>query len=334
MESLKQMMRGLAKLAPRLKGRGWNITKVHEIKHIAEDITRFGSPANTNTGPTEHHHIQHAKKPSKTVRKQRSTFAFSLANRYVDNLIIDTGCRKYECDNIDASLSVRTPFTESSEDAEPGENGVKESDRGSIRVTFCFYVPEENDSTVVCEQFWGKDRKKPMNLEVPDDVVERIGVFVNADRLQPGQSLEVEGFTEYHRDNVTFRAHPNYQSGGAWNDWIYVQWEDHGSIPARIEIFFKYNNIFYAVVHSAYAPPEPYSVLVRSCYMECMENSTQPLYQVVEGSTFRHHTFMFPRSRDPNCNVMMELIPHDLWKTKFTDMGTNHMDQFLQDLYN
>ena len=55
--SIKIMMLQLNRLLPRKDGSGWNITKVHELLHIADDIEYFGSLANTNTSPQENNHI-------------------------------------------------------------------------------------------------------------------------------------------------------------------------------------------------------------------------------------------------------------------------------------
>ena len=111
--SLKQVMHGLNALVPRSKGQGWNITKVHEIKHIAHDITRFGSPANTYSGPSETHHIRNAKDPAQTVKWERDTFDEAVGKRYTDNLIIDTCHRMFECHHIDPAS---TPANDEDED--------------------------------------------------------------------------------------------------------------------------------------------------------------------------------------------------------------------------
>jgi hypothetical protein len=41
----------------------------------------------------------------------------------------------------------------------------------------------------------------------------------------PEVDIVVKGYTEYKRDNVLFRAHPNYHSTGLWYDWVHVSWE-------------------------------------------------------------------------------------------------------------
>ena len=35
----------------------------------------------------------------------------------------------------------------------------------------------------------------------------------------------VHGFTEYHRNDVIFRAHPKYRNNKAWYDYAMVAWE-------------------------------------------------------------------------------------------------------------
>ena len=87
--SIKIMMWQLNKLLPRDTGCGWDITKVHELLHIVDDIERYGALANTNTSPQENNHIKNNKRPATTALKQHAIFDWQLANWYTDHRIID-----------------------------------------------------------------------------------------------------------------------------------------------------------------------------------------------------------------------------------------------------
>ena len=67
--SIKIMMLQLNRLLPRKDGSGWNITKVHELLHIADDIEHFGALDNTNTSLQEKNHIYNNKTPATTAQK-------------------------------------------------------------------------------------------------------------------------------------------------------------------------------------------------------------------------------------------------------------------------
>ena len=301
--SLKQMMQGLSDLAPRSKGMGWNITKVHEIKHIAHDISRFGSPSNTHTGPTEHHHIVHAKKPSKTCRKDRFLFDKSVGDRYVDNLIINTCRRAFEC----------VPTTKLS--TEPTNcSDVSVSSRGSTRGTLCFW----KEATEECTNIEHQQEWHTRSLSVPfleDDVMDCVAHTVSNHVIPGGEAVCVHAFTEHHRFGVSFRAHSNYQGDGPWQDWVRIRWEGLGDIPAMILCFFEWNNETLAVVHSAEMPSENYSVLVKECSME-------PELVVVPTSAFVRHTFVFPHATIED-GLMFEFVPVEEWPEKFTEFGAN-----------
>jgi hypothetical protein len=49
--AIAEMLQNLTDCIPRLKGRGWDIPKLHEQLHVAETISLFGSHKNIHTGP-------------------------------------------------------------------------------------------------------------------------------------------------------------------------------------------------------------------------------------------------------------------------------------------
>ena len=48
---------------------------------------------------------------------------------------------------------------------------------------------------------------------------------------------ELQVFTEHHRDDVKWHAHPNYRGNGIWTDWALVDWGREGVVPCRIWCF-------------------------------------------------------------------------------------------------
>jgi len=320
-EALKQMMRSLKKLAPRTKGQGWDITKVHEIKHMAHDITRFGSPSNTNTGPTEHHHIVHAKKPSKTVRHDRFKFDMGVAERYTDNLILDlvsVQTEAWQADFTRPNVLVHSLATEENDNV----TNVSDNSKGStkVRLTFTSHIDANGNWHCDVEQNWITRSRNIASLDklLTDHLANYLEIEQQA-REDNVFTVTFDVFTEHKRNGTTFRAHPNFKGDGPWNDWVYVHWEGHGKLPAQIQIFFKvrYPNgreNIECVVHSTRASGTRHSVLTRFYEMEFTADGL-PDYQTVGVDSLGHHTCMFPRSEEKR--VWFELLPLDVWPAKF-----------------
>ena len=255
----------------------------------------------------------------------------SVANRYIDNLIIEMGCAAFEVhdhnlpDEIEDGLNL----------ADMEE--IKVSDKGSTRYKLKFQSAPGNETGFICVQKWDLPKKVKAKGKIypKPGVVNKIGRLVNAVSLHHGECIVVKGFTEHNCDNVKFRTHPNYQQEGPWNDWIYIQWEEHGSLPAKLEAFFYYGGTAYAVIHSVAYTPEQYSVLTRHSQLEYRgdPNHPEPNYIVVECSCFRHHTFIYPKSFKHNEKGVFELLPYEMWGSKFTYMGNNELDDFYADIY-
>ena len=84
LNAIRYMLNLLFVALPRTKGKGWSLSKMHDILHIPNDITRFGSPWNYNTGFCEHNHKYQAKIPGRKAAKRHATFTKSVAKNIVD----------------------------------------------------------------------------------------------------------------------------------------------------------------------------------------------------------------------------------------------------------
>jgi len=320
-EALKQMMRYIQDLAPRDTGQGWNITKVHEIKHMAVDIQRYGTPLNTNTEATEHNHITHAKKPAKTVKKERLMFDYNVANRAIDNVIIETASNLFNFREEKATsktnvAAVSSPTSENNQKTSPIE-----SFHGSTKAEFTVHAHFDpmdghqyfSNIKWVTRSGLSFDLSPEVQLFLKQWIISHAGVAFNG-------SASVRLHTEYNRDDVVFRAHPDYQGNGPWNDWVLVHWEGLEPLPAQVQIFFEWNppnqigNCAMAVVHSVVAQPELSSILTRCAVMEMNANGT-PLFHVVEGSCLGHHVAMFPC--DNKRNEVYQWRPLAEWSKQF-----------------
>ena len=328
-EALKQMMRYLQELAPRDQGQGWDITKVHEIKHMAKDISRYGSPANTNSGPSENHHIAHAKKPSKTIRKQRHAFDLNIANRATDHLLIDTATNMFDCHNIDAKATLGPLQTWNQDNTNPafaaeGDSLVTESFLGATKVKLKVSLTVVTDNQrqikrqVKIKQEWVTKGKNALSLA--PQLTAFIGRWVVREvGLAPNKSHTLTLYTEYNRNDVVFRAHPNYQGDGPWNDWVNIKWEGDNNLPAQLLGFFLWDTKYKAIVHSVESTPQEHSILTRTTTLE-MNNDNTPMYHVVDGDTLDEHTSLFPD--EPDSPLVFQWLDPDVWANMFSEAAT------------
>ena len=74
----------------RTKGQGWAKAKIHEQLHVPDDIERNGAPQWSHTGPTEHNHIAHVKRPFQVTQKRRDVLDQQIAARVSDIYIVDS----------------------------------------------------------------------------------------------------------------------------------------------------------------------------------------------------------------------------------------------------
>ena len=93
--AIETLLKEIITLMPRTKGNNWEIVKIHEQLHVAENIVLYGAHGNVHTGPQEHNHIQNTKKPCKQVQKNKLTLDLQLGNRLMDKYIIDSAYQKF-----------------------------------------------------------------------------------------------------------------------------------------------------------------------------------------------------------------------------------------------
>jgi hypothetical protein len=46
-------------------------------------------------------------------------------------------------------------------------------------------------------------------------------------------------FSQHNRGDNIFRADPSYHDNEPWYDWVSVQWQDYGIIPAKLLLFWQ-----------------------------------------------------------------------------------------------
>jgi len=202
------LLKEIITLIPRSTGNNWDIVKIHEQLHVAENILLFGAHRNVHTGPQEHNHIQNTKKPSKQVQRNKFTFDWELGNRLADKYIIDSASQKFAASH--EPISKRNPI--------PDMNGstimpnaskfrfklVKNAITQKVQVPYKWM-------TLSCKT---NPLSQPMLLAMTNYFGDTIYDWF------------MIGFSELKHKNVLYRACGEYRNKGCWHDNALIAWEN------------------------------------------------------------------------------------------------------------
>ena len=84
-ESIDTMIQNMVTNTPRMEGNGWCIIKLHDLRHICQQINKFGSPMNWDSSTGERNLKEHAKNPAKTAQMRGyKTFLEQTLKRTVE----------------------------------------------------------------------------------------------------------------------------------------------------------------------------------------------------------------------------------------------------------
>ena len=217
-EAIGILMAKMKSLWPRNKGAGWQKPKFHETFHNPFNIHLFGTPKNWHSGPTEHNHVCHVKKVAKFTQKRREVFDQQLGTRLVDKFIIDKAYTQIQYAREQLGLL---------NDIEDYSKQSSDSVKSGLHVSGKYVISfkENRHSVVNVEYKWITKREETCNL--PKVLIDAMykETFQHLSKQQRQQGIVVHGFTEYHRNDVIFRAHPKYRNNKAWYDYAMVAWE-------------------------------------------------------------------------------------------------------------
>ena len=213
---------------PRNTGNGWALSKVHDLLHIPKFITRFGSPLNYNTGFCEHNHKYQAKIPGRKAAKRQETFTKSIAQNIVNTYVIDLFNDMVE-QQEDYNDNILYESLSSDEDI----NDPHDINESVKYATYCFILWDASDARYKVK--W--NTKSEVLPVLPNGLLRFIA---RTYELKDNPARYITLFTQYCRNKVLFRCHPDFRGGGPWYDWMMMQYEDPNnprnvlSCPARL----------------------------------------------------------------------------------------------------
>jgi len=255
---------------------GWKLNKFHELLHIVRCICMFGLPESWIASHGKRHHIYDCKRPATTAQKQHDCFTKQVAERLVDQMVIERAKGEYFLPAELNGSAQQVIAKRHTVNMFPGLVHNGQSISGLLRTV----EPCDNGSTVrisrtssqfyfflssLPPQFGLMRRRKPSTLfEAPTNMylAEFVcSLFFESHTNAGGVYKSLEKFTnlqlhsEMTSEDEMFRAHLNFRREGAWHDWVNVQrtrFVTRGGVhqtkveftnPGRVLLFVTYHGI-------------------------------------------------------------------------------------------
>jgi hypothetical protein len=280
----------------------WKFPKFHELLHIVDDMSWFGSPVNFCAQRPESLLIPAAKHPGRRAQKRIEGSAYELqaAQRLVYSFMIDTiHTRIWDNPQYDSDAPDRNDVVDINGDKIFQSTG---------QATFGCVRRVKLGPQYHYEIHWDTRTHKDL-LTLPLGLIEFL--FNSFKRLQT-----ITFCTEYKRDVHTFRCHPCYQSDGPIYDWMIIDFGKLGKFPCRLALV--------VVVDSPQDPEEKYQLVVQSTTEEIKQHEStllrewkwSPTYHLVSCNTIVDPCFVISISH--NSSKVLETKPYTEWASKFT----------------
>ena len=246
--AIRTMLRDMQNLWPRKSGLGWEKAKTHEQLHVPDDIDRNGAVQNYHTGPTEHNHIFHVKRPSRATQRRRESLDQQIANRASESYVIDYAYQRMVTVNTSHALKV----------ALNGESS--HSSKGFVYVTVDF----NGSCSGRFQAMTGNSEQGDNNNQFVDNLALQFLAdhFGNQPPLTASNAFDslivfhsvLRISSEYKRFEEQFRAHRNYRHTGPWYDWVMFRWEKTPGVNRKPECGVEYSDHPHTATQSDYAP--------------------------------------------------------------------------------
>lgn len=220
----QKLMSIILKCAPRIDGNEWKIIKFHMVSHIVLSMSDFGVPLNFDTSAPESNHKYNVKKPANHTQSRASCLEIQTASRYYENMVM-----QYAAQVLLPSINTNK---DKSNNKKLGKNIMSGS---KFQLIGSSNSIEESNVDSVHLNWEAKDVKSTFHRKYVSWLGKHLLKSI-------GPYIPIDGCTEYNRNGLIFRAHPNYRSTGGWFDWALFKWEvDEGvfiDIPGQIVMFF------------------------------------------------------------------------------------------------
>jgi len=264
-----------------LKGtQGWKLNKFHELLHMVRCIGMFGPPEKWIASHGERHHIDDCKRPAATAQKQHDRFTKQVAERLVDQMVIEKAKGEYflpvELNAKRHAVNMFPGLVHNGQlisgllrTVEPCNNNARAVYHGSsVRrslTSLQVYLSR------IPPQYGLLRRGNPSGLfEGTTNISPYLTEFVRPLFLEShtdagGVYKSLQKFTnlQLHLEMVSedelFRAHFNYRREGSWHDWVNVQRKRNvpkGGVQTKVEFANPGRVLLFATYHGISFHPQ------------------------------------------------------------------------------
>ena len=279
-DAIRVLLLTLKKRTP--NSANWKLQKFHDFMHLVPNIRMYGSPSNWDAGPGERLLKDFAKKPARNAQKRSmKEFLKQTNNRLREREIISQAMSSIPEENAESlrmrrmkeRLSRETKMSNETGDDPILDDEVQSELVGKMKYILRFvrnYGPSGRT-------FWNVNfewcRLPPPgfaeNRIIHSSILRWLERNVDAIPEWPSDDTDIVDlhcWTDYIRDGVSFRAHPNYRRAGPWYDWVMVKYEvdlkdyteewcgnfDPYFFPSKILSFFQVEGGTgtYAIIHT------------------------------------------------------------------------------------
>lgn len=210
--SVRQLMALFVKRLPNEKGQGWKVPKFHELLHFVFDMARFGSTPNFSAQRPESLLKDTGKRVGRKAQKNNKgvVFEYQSADRYATMVMVDLLHDKIGSPELFDNNPDQEPSDSDSDDET--EVPVQE---GTGQGTFATIDWTETNGDIQFLVNWRTTSKGDISkLYLPDPIV-----YFLIDSYR-NQTIKI--CTEYRRNGMKFRCHPNFQNRGPMYDWLNI----------------------------------------------------------------------------------------------------------------
>jgi hypothetical protein len=215
-EYISSLMDLFKRTIHRQTGMGCKFIKFHLLLHLADDLERNGSCQNTTSGPGESRHKIACKRPAKNTQRIAETFDEQVAKNYSDAIAIERA--------FDEVYKIK-------------DKKIKEKEEVRYQgKRFCFVEGNLLDYKIVLKKGEYDLAKKWFDTDLYESVTFFLKNFVSP---KLDSSSTIDCYTECYCKDTLIRANPMFKNKRAWNDWIFVDFEDIGKIAIQIILFLE-----------------------------------------------------------------------------------------------
>jgi len=258
---------------PRTKGSGWRLQKFHDMLHVAEEISRWGSPMNFDCGIWESFLKIVAKRPSQSSQKiAYQTFIEQVNSRLVESAVLRKAMRFLPYQSKASSLT----NTFAKQLLQEEKNYVS-SKTYVTEFPFTSIYTVNNQSAYIATISGVIRRERPFLDGQCTDIITNVPYalqewFTNAfsddttDLFQCTSPIEV--FSAYTKDRYLYRAHPFFYSRSHYC-WCMARFEN---VIAQDDLIFYDKNEFPCKILCFYLHPDTHK---KMAIVHC---ATEPVY--------------------------------------------------------